>query len=195
MARIITREVADSYLSSKDLKIGGWNELTDLGARVNSVRSRYCGRMSALESANFSQYVAGWLAEGDWKMLQIDNSSSFTCDQSLLLSSLLIGPTQRIDPVNDTTFLFEFDSDQVQGFQTEVTISHLVNLLLVWEAHVYLASAGGLRGERLGLQDGFVYFYGSDARLREAERLLAEFEATPNKVASWVNSLNANERN
>ncbi len=190
MAKIITSEVAASYLEPHGLKIGGWNELADSQGKVKSIRSAHCGHMTALESMNFSQHVAGWLAKGDWKILQIDNSSSFTADASLLLSSLLLGPGQQVDLVKNRTFLFEVCASKVRDLQVEVAISHLINLLLVWEAHGYMVSAGAATGERLGLQDGFVYFYGSNARLEEATALLTEFEANPRRTAKWISALN-----
>ena len=62
----------------------------------------------------------------------------------------------------------------------------LINLMLIYEAHCYLISAGGSPGEMLAVQDGVVYFYGDDGRVAQAQKLLNDFEANPNCAASWI---------
>lgn len=192
MAKILTSEVANSYLAPQELKIGGWCEVADLRGKPRWIQGPHCARMTARELANFSQHVAGWLGKGDWKILQLDNSSSLVAHESLLLSTLLLGSEQHMDPAKNRTFLFDLSACRPEEcLQTEIAISHIVYLLLLWEAHGYLVCSGGAPGERLGIQDGFVIFYGSDVRLHEATTLLAEFEAKPDKPAKWIDVADA----
>ena len=186
MAKVLTPELAAQYFQRQGVKLGVWNGLEALQPRANFVASTFCTGKSVYELINFSKHVAGWLAKGSWKILQIDNSSFFYPEQSAVLCALLIGPTQQVDLVKQRTFLFEFDADLRAVFQTEVVLAHLINLMLIYEAHCYLISAGGGPGEMLAVQDGFVYFYGDDGRVAQAQKLLNDFEANPNGVAPWI---------
>lgn len=191
MAKILTSELAEPYFQRRGVKLGVWNGLEVLNSEIEWVRSFCCTGKSVYELIDLSQHVAAWLAKGSWKILQIDNSSSFFADQSLLLSSLLLGPSQSVNFTEHRTFLFEFGESQNEDSQTEVVLAHLINLMLVYEAHCYLLSSEGSAGEMVAIQDGFVYFYGGRSRLAQAEKMLSEFELAPNKVAQWVNDLNA----
>ena len=194
MAKILTPELADPYFQRRGVKLGVWNGLEFLHPGVGWIRSSFCTGKSVYELINLSQHVAGWLSKGSWKILQIDNSSYFFADQSLLLSSLLLGPSQCANLTEHRTFLFEFGDNQDENFQTEVVLAHLINLMLVYEAHCYLLSSEGSAGEMLAMQDGFVYFYGSSVRLAQAEKFLNEIEAGGSKAAQWIDVLNADEQ-
>lgn len=186
MVKILTPEIAAGYFQRQGVKLGAWNGLEALQPRTNFVVSTLCTGKSIYEVINFSKHVAGWLAKGSWKILQIDNSSFFSPDQSAVLCALLRGPNEQVDLVKQRTFLFEFDDNLRKDFQTDVVLAHLMNLMLIYEAHCYLISAGGSSGEMLALQDGFVYFYGDDDRVAQAQKLLNDFEANPNSTASWI---------
>lgn len=190
MAKILSPELAASYFLSQGVKLGQWNGLEALPPKPGYAASDFCTGKPVYELINFSQHVVGWLRKGDWKILQIDNSSYFFPDQALVLASLLIGPKKQVDLVNSRTFLFEFGVGETEDFQTEVVLAYLINLMLVYEAHCYVLSSGGAAGEMLAVQDGVVYFYGDDARLALAKTLLDEFAAMPNKVAPWVAAMN-----
>lgn len=190
MAKTISAELATPYLNSQGVKIGVWNELTPIESHVKTLQSAFCTGKSVYELINFSTHVAGWLVKGEWKILQIDNSSFFYPDQAAVLSALLLGPSHPADLVKQRTFLFEFDADLRTNFQTEVVLAHIINLMLIYGAHCYLISAGGRSGEMVAVQDGFVYFYGNDGRITQAKELLHAFEVNPNSPASWIDAGN-----
>ena len=191
MAKIIAPDLANSHLQHRGVKLGVWNDLEAISPESNYIQSFFCTGKSVYELVNFSQHVAGWLARGRWKILQIDNSSHVFEDQSLLLSLLLLGPSQHESFTQNRTFLFEFGENKQENLQTEILLAHLINLMLIYESHCYLISSEGSLGEMLGIQDGFIYFYGNSERLAEAKKLLNDFEASPSKAAQWINSLSA----
>lgn len=90
--------------------------------------------------------------------------------------------------------MFEFGANEKVNLQTEVVLSHLIHLMLVYEAHCYLLSSEGPSGEMLAIQDGFVYFYGDGDRLAEAEKLLNEFDTGLSRAAPWISALNAEDQ-
>lgn len=76
--RYLTMHEANVYLAQVGMEIGDWNQLTE-NADIKDGESswiNYEAPKGALELLNFSQYVAGWLSNGDWKIFQVDNSSS-----------------------------------------------------------------------------------------------------------------------
>jgi len=103
MAKVLSSESATQYLEQKGIKIGLWNRLEPLH-KINTVQSTFCTGKSVYELINISRHVSGWLANGSWKILQIDNSSAFYECEWVLLCSLLFGPNKQIDLMSHQTF-------------------------------------------------------------------------------------------
>jgi hypothetical protein len=133
------------------------------------------------ELLNISKHVANWLKKGSWKILQIDNSSYFYPDQEYILSTLLLGPTQQVNLVEHRTFLFDFGVGEKEDLQTEAVLSHLIYLMLIYEAHCYFLSSGSDAGEMIAVQDGMIYFYGDCGRIDQARKLLEVLASDPMK--------------
>lgn len=179
MARILEPELAEINFMNQGVRLNSWNGLETLKPKHNQISSFFCTGKSVYELMNISKHVANWLKNGSWKILQIDNSSYFYPDQESILSTLLLGPTQQLNLSENRTFLFDFGIGEKEDFQTEAVFSHLIYLMLVYEAHCYFLSSGGDVGEMISVQDGTIYFYGDYGRICLARKLLDDLTADP----------------
>lgn len=189
--KILSIEEANKLLSSVGKKIGDWNRIEDIAVRLrnNGQWSNYQAPHGAKELFNFASHVAAWLPKGKWKILQIDNSNYFDATQNILLQRLLFGGDVELGPDLQRTFLFEFSGEKESDDKTELLISNLIHLFLLFEGHAYFVSEGGIDGQCLGVQDGFVYFSSWTEGLSGAEMLLKNFERNPLAAPNWVTKI------
>ena len=187
--KCITVQQANAYLNHIDMEIGDWNQIADTTGfqQDKSFWINYRAPDNSHELLKFSQHVAGWLPIGDWKIFQIDNSSVWIDPvQTSLISGLLFGMENVSWLAKNRTFLFEFGKDENTDSSTELLISNLIFTFLLFECHGYVVSSNSNVGQRLGIQDGFVYFSSKEKNLSGAENLLKNFERHPLKAPQWV---------
>ena len=99
LMRALTTDEAEAYLSTIGMKIGNWNQLTDIDERRHKSRKRVHRRSpeDVHKSYAFAQHIAGWVPSGNWQLLQFDNSTSLNPVQLALAQSLFFGPEWRGD--------------------------------------------------------------------------------------------------
>jgi hypothetical protein len=175
--KLLTIEEANRYLTTIGMEIGNWNQIVDTSVQNEEICwLNYEAPTRARELLRFSRSVAGWLPKGDWKIVQIDNSSYFDPDRTSLFTGLLFGPEVAPDLSEHRTFLFQFSNSEATNNNTELVIANLVFVLLLLEEHGYVVSSGSTQGQVLGIQDGVVYFCSRDKSISGAEILLRTFE-------------------
>ncbi len=194
--KCLTTKEANFYLSRIGMEIGGWNQLTEInkGGDGEVYGMNYQAPLNARELFNFSEHVAGWLPKGDWKILQFDNSGGLDAVQATLFRRLLLGSDETLNLNENRTFLFEFGDNEKYNENTELLLSSLISLLLIFESHGYLVSSNRSAGKYLAIQDGFVYFYSNDKSLSEAKLLLMNFEKNPLMSCQWVTQIIVNSQ-
>lgn len=184
----VNKNEANRYLSELEMEIGKWDRIVYTDKEKKPFWMNIASPKDARELFNFSQYVAGWLPQGKWKILQIDNSTWLNAIQDSIFDSLL--GSEKIGSAGITGKSFFFDlSDASQKDRVELLISHLIFFLLLFEQHGYLVSRGSTNGELLGLQDGFVYFYSKNRDISGAQRLLSNFKNNPESYAEWASDI------
>ena len=148
----------------------------------------------AYKLLDFSCCIAGWVPKGEWKIFQIDNSSSFLdpIRTSLIQSLLNFSPDNNIDFLKNRTFLFEFNGNEEANGNTELQIAFLIFAFLLFEEHGYVVSSGSSAGQVLILQDGFAYFQSQDKVVSGAKSVLNDFER--HVQPDWILKLIANSQ-
>ena len=187
----LTTQGARSYLGQIGMGIGAWNQIVGIGeqpgARNNWIN--YQAPEDAHQLLNFSQHVAGWLPQGTWKILQLDNSNAFDPVQSFLFERCLSGGEENLDLATQRSFLFEFGPDKRSNASSELLISQLIFMLLLFEGHGHIVSSG-CTSKRLAIQDGFVYFVSdTESDRANAESLLEDFESDPLMAPRWITEI------
>lgn len=185
----LTKQQANAYLHSIGMEIGEWNQITDLRERQVKQSSWINYRPPKDALFNFSYHAAGWLPRGGWKIFQIDNSTGWMePTQESLFGSLLFGANNIADfnQRDNKTFLFEFGKNKTADENTELLISNLIYVFLLFESRGFVVSSHGDAGQRLGVQDGVVYFSAMDPDLRAASTLIERFERAPLALPAWV---------
>ncbi len=183
-ARIIDRSEATTLLKSVTFEIGSWNEVRSIGgqgSKENTVSLQ--SPRDAAQMFCLAQHATGWIPPGTWKLLQFDNSNSFTRVESVFFSQLLFGSQRMVDfnAIENSTVVFEFSGEQTENI--DLQISNMVFALLLFESHAYLVSSGSSAHERVGIQDGVVHFSSSG---RTATGALDAFRADPARSPQWV---------
>jgi hypothetical protein len=189
---LLSTEQANSLLSKLGLTIGQWNEVT-----AESSSSRTSGSSYEMHKApsgahslyTFARHVAGWLPSGDWKLIQVDNSTSLNVITAAPIARLLYADDQLHSPddVNRASIKFAFGSDRRKNAATEILVSELIYYFLLLECHVQVVSSACQDGQFLSIQDGFVYFkFGRGDLARQTSELLRSFEASPEQWPSWL---------
>ncbi|WP_144025267.1 hypothetical protein [Burkholderia sp. HI2500] len=187
--RLLTTAEADEYLQKIGMHIGSWNQIADI-PRESTVRAYlpYSAPTNSRELYVFAHHAAGWLPAGKWKIFQIDNSSAFRGDELRFIDTLLGSNTdldREID-VGSRSLLFDGAANANLDVSTELTIARLIYLFLLFEQHAYVVSSASLNGQRLGVQDGVIYFE-SDVFYRPiADQLIRVFESEPLRLPSWM---------
>lgn len=156
---------ANLLLDEIGLKIGSWNQIqTKDQSHIGDWINVQAPRAYLLECA---QHCAGWLPKGGWKIFQIDNSTGWIDPvQASLFFGLLYGENYEYN-LTDRTFLFNFSASGVQNEKTELLISNLIYVFLLFYSHGYVVSSGSASAQYLGIQDGYIYFCGGDTLLAE----------------------------
>jgi hypothetical protein len=181
----LTNSQANKHLEKIGMKIGEWNQITTPDVKELNYLN-YKAPSSAKELENFASHVAGWLASGTWKMFQIDNSSYLDATQAYTFSRLLFGTDEPINFVENGTFLFEFNKEKYLDRYTEVLISNLIHLFLLYECHGQIVTLDSLSRQILSIQDGFIYFISDADGLLKAKTLMENFESNPLSAPHWV---------
>ncbi|MBC3907901.1 hypothetical protein [Undibacterium umbellatum] len=185
--KVLSLDEANLFLSGIGKKIGNWNRIEDAVINQNSNGHwiNYQMPSDAQELLNFATHVVSWLPKGKWKIFQIDDSNCLDSMQIILIQILLFG-AGKLDRNLPRTFLFEFSEDKEINNKTELLIANLMHLFLLFEGHAYIVSEGGIAGQCVAVQDGFVYFSCRDKELDGAACLLKRFER--NRLASppWI---------
>lgn len=179
---------ANTYLHSVDMEIGAWNQITDTTDELRQ-KKRWVNKQApqnAKELMVFSQHIAGWLPKGDWKLLQIDNSTSLDVVDTLFFGRLLFGSDEIPSLVENRTFLFEFGQGKVVDGIAELLLSNLIFALLFIEGHAHIVSSNSDAGQSIALQDGYVYLSSREEGISGASILLEQIEREPLKLAAWA---------
>ncbi|WP_175823504.1 hypothetical protein [Burkholderia sp. BCC0419] len=190
--RLLTTAEADEYLQTIGMHIGSWNQIADLPSE-STVRTYlpYSAPTRSKELYVFAHHAAGWLPAGNWKIFQIDNSSAFRTDELWFIDTLL-GPDKGLRCENNAGYrslLFDGSANANLDVSTELTIARLIYLFLLFEQHAYVVSSASLNRQRLGVQDGVVYFE-SDVFYRPiADKLMRVFESNPLRLPSWMDGI------
>ncbi len=182
--KMIDNATAHSLLCEIKMVIGSWNEIADIDATKSW--ANYCAPNDARQLFNFAQHVVGWLPIGPWMILHIDNSTSFDLSESSFISNLAFGASHFHAGSAGRTYLFEIDRDSSGNHSQLLALANFVFAFLLFGGHCYVASAGSVHGERIGVQDGYVYFSSRTNDVDSAHVLIREFEAAPLRSPSWV---------
>lgn len=169
--------------------IDDWNRIIYIPLRGTKELEwiNYQAPKQALDLIRFSQYVAGWLPKGKWKILQIDNSTGrMSPAAESLFGGLLFGCSKGWPSlVENRTFFFELGKGKEKDNETELLIANLIFVFLLFEYHGYVVSSNCPNKQYLGIQDGFVYFHSThNEDIRSAQAALKKFEA--NEMPTWV---------
>ncbi|BAX63805.1 hypothetical protein [Burkholderia stabilis] len=187
--RLLTTAEADAYLQTIGMHVGSWNQIADPPHEsTGRTYLPYSAPTNSRELYVFAHHAAGWLPAGKWKIFQIDNSSAF-CRNELQFIDTLLGTNKGLSGESDAwsrSILFEGAANANLDVSTELTIARLIYLFLLFEQHAYVVSSASLNGQRLGVQDGVVYFE-SDVFYRPiADQLMRVFESAPLRLPSWM---------
>lgn len=188
MMRILAQNEADVYLRSIGMKIDEWARPTD--ASDHKVSTRATEKLDAPSDGKelfvLSLHVAGWLPAGDWWLLQIDKSTSLSIDEASIISALLMGPGSNRKISSFGSVLIEPSHESF----SQLLISHLVFLLLLFEAHGHVVSSRSTDGQMISLEDGVVYLTSRNDDMSAASDCLGAFCRAPLSLPEWVVKLN-----
>lgn len=188
--KCITTQEANVFLRNIGMEIGNWNQVTDIATHKHGKPNWINYRAPRNELLNFSHHVAGWLPKGEWKIFQIDNATGWIDPvQWSLFGGLLFGAGDIPDVAENRTFLFEFGKSKSADEKTELLISNLIYVFLLFESHGYVVSSGSSAGQLLGIQDGFVYLSSREHDISGAESLLKNFESKPLESPRWITEI------
>ncbi|MGE3298427.1 MAG: hypothetical protein AB7I68_13890 [Porticoccaceae bacterium] len=174
---------ANLLLGKVGFSIGEWNRIIYLDHLAERHQVSYKAPMDALSLYCFSLHVAGWLPKGKWQIFQIDDATILSPDEAIFLSRLICAE-EPFDFGVHRTFLF--DNDKGDCSKLNITISHLIFALLLFEGHGYLVSSASHSGEMVCIQDGFVYFISEKHGVHDAQSLISIYENNPKKMPSWM---------
>ncbi|NIA67394.1 hypothetical protein HBA54_02190 [Pelagibius litoralis] len=175
--RILSQVEADELLRPLQLKIGEWNRLNDLASDDVPYKVYHPSR-DTRELYVLAGYLLDWFAPEGWVLLQVDNSTWPSDDETGVFERLAFAAKQRWDIDTQRSFLFgdssedEFDIDRHQ-------LILLIFFSLMFEWHVYLTCEKATPGQRLGLQDGVVYFIGEAKLIDAADATLQQIAENP----------------
>ena len=193
--RFIAEKEANFYLHSIGMQLNSWNKIICNKDQKNNWINF---RAPKNELLNFSQHVAGWLSRGEWKIFQIDNSTGWMDPVQFSLFSGLLCGSENLDCFNqfkDKSLFFKFGKDNSSDDNTELLISNLIYIFLLFESHAYIVSSNCANGQILGIQDGFVYFLSNEENIIETKGLLEKFKLNPIPRPEWVNKIFVERQN
>ena len=170
--RMLSKHEADQLLVGLNLKIGNWNELTNVDS--DAVLSKaFRPSRGAVELYEEARRMLGWIACGGWTLLQIDNSTAPTDEEIAVLEKLVLPAGAQWDVAEQKSFLFDGISEASSATdQTGLVLIVFFSLLFEW--HVYLTSEHAASGQRLALQDGVVYFFGESEAIDTAKVVVSD---------------------
>jgi len=193
--KLLTTEETNDYLKSVHMSVGNYGQLryvSDGGSQCTPRWFNYRAPRDSAELFTFSQHVAGWLHTDKWKIFTIDNATTLTPDQELLLQFIISGYSHEFDHICKNNLLFTFSNNKKEDAKTDIVISYLVFFFLLFEAHGYLTSSKSMGGEHIGVQDGFVYFMSAkNENLLGARTILDNIKKAPLREPEWISELNA----
>lgn len=133
---------ANAFLHQIGMELGEWDQVIDCVGKQKKQDNwaQYRAPKDALELFCFSRHVAGWLPKGDWKIFQVDNSTSLDPDEESLFGGLLFGTKEIPNLVENNTFMFEFGGDEDKNDSVELLIANLIFIFLLFECHGYIVS-------------------------------------------------------
>ena len=186
--KYITTQEANSYLSDIGMEIGTWNQIADHSRSKKNDNNwiKYKAPKAALELFCFSRHVAGWLPKGDWKIFQVDNSTSLSQNELSIFFGLPLNQEGSKYFFEKNSFLFKFGEDKSINSSTELIISNIIYLFLLFECHGQVVSSNSSVGQRISIQDGFVYFFSKDKSMSGADILLKNYELNRLLSPNWV---------
>lgn len=190
--KLLSSQEANEYLCPLSMHIGKWNQISHItGGRPHW--ARYHAPEKAKELYCFSEHVAGWLPQAEWKIFQINDSTSLSIDENYLFSRLAFGEKHFFDinKPQHSTLLFEFDDNKMKSQTTELLIAHLMYVLLLSESHADIISSRQDERKYVSIQDGFVYFISDNERdIKDAGLLIENFSKNPLALPKWVLDVN-----
>ena len=186
--RYLDADEASRYLLELGFEIGEWRQLTPRTDQDRIVWEERRAPKDARELHCFSMYVAGWLPPGAWKILQVDNSTSFSVVQASLIGSFLPrGMDFGVILKNAIpSVLWEFSGNGRDDVLVELNLVHLVFAFLLFEAHCYLISSESKDGSIIGLQDGYAYLGRFPVVGRNARDHFSQFDMAPLRIPEWL---------
>ena len=172
----IDRVRAEQLLQTLGLKIGDWNELSDLSPSKTPHRA-FAAPTNALELYVAAHRLASWIGSGSWTLLQIDNSTSPMDDEVAVFENLVLKGRHSWDVAAQHTFL-------LGGSSRQSTLVLLIYFALLFTWHVHLVSEASSSGQRLALQDGVTYLFGDASTIATADALIASLTSEPRALTS-----------
>lgn len=161
--KILTIDEANSVLSGAGMKLGAWNEIVgELGAAYVSFQPPDCGRFIF----KFVEKTLEWMEPKTWLFVQFDNSTSPLDGQASVLDSLIGRAPGTWDIGHERSFIFE---NLDESSRTKVVLLTYFSILFEW--HIHVVSADELR--RISVQDGVIYFIGSDQAVADGRALIS----------------------
>jgi hypothetical protein len=185
--KVLTIEETDSYLAQVRMKRDDWNRIAEISDRQSGERRvvKFRAPENSKDLLKFATYVASWVPRGNWKLLNIDNSTSLSPVETHFLAQLLFGSGKGERIGKGSAFLFEFEGSKDADEDKDLLIADLIFLLLLFEAHAAVTSSASSAGQLLSIEDGFVYFLSPESS-SDAENLLREYERTPRTSPQWI---------
>ncbi|WP_193371058.1 hypothetical protein [Pelagibius marinus] len=180
--RVLSQTEANDLLRPLGLEIGSWNGLNELGSEKCPYRV-YLAPPGALELYVLAGHLLDWLAPKDWVLFQVDNSTvPVGDDEHRVFERLVFNAEQRWDIGTQRSFLFgDVAVDDPKAVREQLIL--LIFFALMFQWHVYLTCENAVPGQRLGLQDGAIYFIGDDRLIDRAEALIEKLTENPLRLS------------
>jgi hypothetical protein len=179
---------ASVYLNNMGMVIGDWGQIRFLIDK-NIKKINYAAPDNAQELFNFSSHISAWLPRSDWKLFQMDNSSHMNAYEAYLFGKLAFGNDEIINFGKTCPIFFEFGLGKESDECTEMLISNLIYLFLLFKSHGQIISSFCNSRRILSIQDGFVYFISDDSGLLEANSILEKYEGNPLLSPDWIGEI------
>ena len=176
--KVLSKTEANELLRPLELKIGEWNELAELSSDRGVSYRLHKPLREARHLYVLADHLLDWLSSDGWILLQVDNSTVTFDHEDRVFEKLVFNDEQRWDIDNQRSFLFD-DVGLDKRISDRNTILLLILFSLMFEWHVYFTGDSAGLGQRLGLQDGFVYFIADEKRLRAADELVHRVAEDP----------------
>jgi len=179
--RVLSKGQANVLLRPLGLEVGAWNGLNEVGSEKASYRV-YIAPPEARELYVLAGHVLDWLAPQGWVLLQVDNSTAPSADEERVFERLVCNGAQRWDIGTQRSFLFgEAPTGGPAALREQFIL--LIYFALMFQWHVYLTCENAGPGQRLGLQDGAVYFLGDETLMQRAEEVLEIYRGDPLRLS------------